>query len=226
MDEQRSLGWFRARLGTITGSQVGLLMKSGRNKSELFGETAKSYIYSVAAERDMNPIIINDDELFEEYLSQVDISNRAMRWGNEQEENARSLYEKITGRRIVEVGSCKHPTIESFASSPDGFFYDENTGEKGVLEIKCPSQAVFMRYKDEVKDSATLLAAKPEYFYQCQSHMACCEAQWCDFIVYCPFQQHPIHIVRILPDYVVFAELERRINAANDIINQIIDIEQ
>ena len=166
MDEQRSLGWFRARLGTITGSQVGLLMKSGRNKSELFGDTAKSYIYSVAAERDMNPIIVNDDELFEEYLRQVDVSSRSMRWGNEQEESARYLYEKITGRRIVEVGSCKHPTIENFASSPDGLFYDENTGEKGVLEIKCPSQAVFMRYKDEVKDNATLLAAKSEYFFQ------------------------------------------------------------
>lgn len=226
MEAQHTLEWYRDRLGKITGSRAGDLMKSGRNKAELFGDTAKSYIYSVAAERDMNPVIINDDELFEEYLSQVDISSRSMRWGNEQEENARSLYEKITGRRIVEVGSCKHPTIENFASSPDGFFYDENTGEKGVLEIKCPSQAVFMRYKDEVKDNATLLAAKPDYFYQCQSHMACCEAQWCDFIVYCPFQQHPIHIVRILPDYTVFAELERRINAANDIINQIIDIEQ
>lgn len=88
-----TLEWYRKRLGCITGSQVGLLMKSGRNKSELFGETAKSYIYSVAAERDMNPIIVSDDELFEEYLKQVDISSKSMRWGNEQEENARELYE-------------------------------------------------------------------------------------------------------------------------------------
>ena len=226
MEAQHTLEWYRDRLGKITGSRAGDLMKSGRNKSELFGDTAKSYIYLVAGEREMNPIIVNDDELFEEYLRQVDISSRSMRWGNEQEENARSLYEKITGRRIVEVGSCKHPTIENFASSPDGFFYEENTGEKGVLEIKCPSQAVFMRYKDEVKDNATLLAAKSDYFYQCQSHIMVLNAQWCDFIVYCPYQMHPIHIVRILPDYTVFAELERRINAANDIINQIIDIEQ
>lgn len=222
MDEQRSLGWFRARLGTITGSQVGLLMKSGRSKSELFGETAKSYIYSVAAERDMNPVIVNDDELFEEYLKQVDVSSKAMRWGNEQEENARNLYEKITGRHIVEVGSCKHPTIENFASSPDGFFYDKNTGEKGVLEIKCPSQAVFMRYKDEVKDNTTLLAAKSEYFFQCQSHIMVTGAQWCDFIVYCPYQMHPIHIVRILPDNNVFAAIEERVNIANNIINDLI----
>lgn len=225
MEAQHSLEWFRKRLGSITGSQVGLLMKSGRSKSELFGETAKSYIYSVAAERDMNPVIVNDDELFEEYLKQVDVSGKAMRWGNEQEENARILYEKITGRHIVEVGSCKHPTIENFASSPDGFFYDENTGEKGCLEIKCPNQATFMRYKDEVKDNGSLLTTKPEYFFQCQAHMMATGSHWVDFIAYCPFQQHPIHIVRITPDYSCFAELEKRINAANDIINQIIDAE-
>lgn len=225
MEAQHSLEWYRKRLGCITGSQVGLLMKSGRNKSELFGETAKSYIYSVAAERDMNPIIVSDDELFEEYLKQVDISSKSMRWGNEQEENARELYEQITGRRIVEVGSCKHPTIENFASSPDGYFYDESTGEKGCLEIKCPNQATFMRYKDEVKDNASLLLAKSEYFFQCQAHMMVTGAQWCDFVVFCPFQQHPIHIVRITPDLSCFAELEKRIKAANDIINQIIDVE-
>ena len=225
MEAQQSLEWFRKRLGCITGSKVGVLMKSGRNKSELFGDTAKKYIYSVAAERSMNSQIINDDILFEEYLNQVDVSSKAMRWGNEQEEYARSLYEKVTGRHIVEVGSCKHPSIKSFASSPDGFFYDENIGEKGCIEIKCSNQATFMQYMTEVKDNNTLLSVNSDYFFQCQSHMMCTGAEWCDFIAYNPFQQHPIHIVRILPDYEVFLELEGRINAANDIINQIIDTE-
>lgn len=225
MEAQHSLEWFRKRLGCITGSQVGLLMKSGRNKSEMFGETAKSYIYQIAAERDMNPVVVTNDVLFESYIQQVNVESKAMRWGTEQEEDARKLYEQVTGRHIVEVGSCKHPTIESFASSPDGFFCDENTGEKGCLEIKCPSQTIFMRYKDEVEGNSTLLTTKSEYFFQCQSHMMVTGAQWCDFVAYCPFQQHPIHIVRITPDYSCFAELEKRINAANDIINQIIDVE-
>lgn len=225
MEAQHSLEWFRKRLGCITGSQVGLLMKSGRNKSEMFGETAKSYIYQIAAERDMNPVVVTNDVLFESYIQQVNVESKAMRWGTEQEEDARKLYEQVTGRHIVEVGSCKHPTIESFASSPDGFFCDENTGEKGCLEIKCPSQTIFMRYKDEVEGNSTLLTTKSEHFFQCQSHMMVTGAQWCDFVAYCPFQQHPIHIVRITPDYSCFAELEKRINAANDIINQIIDVE-
>ena len=61
-EQQHSLEWFRARIGRITGSQVGLLMKSGRK--DYFSDTAKAYIYLLAAERAMNPAILADDELF------------------------------------------------------------------------------------------------------------------------------------------------------------------
>ena len=96
MEEQHSLEWYRKRLGNFTGSRIGDLMKSSRKAGEIFGDTAKSYIYQVAAERNMNPTIVEDDELFQMYLHQVDIGSKAMRWGNEQEGNARSLYEKPT----------------------------------------------------------------------------------------------------------------------------------
>lgn len=224
MEQQHSLEWFRKRLGKITGSRVGDLMKSGRSKDSMFGETAKSYIYQLAAERDMNPIFVNDDELFEMYLQQVGFSSKSIEWGNEQEENARVLYYKRTGRDMHETGLCIHQTIPNFGSSPDGF-YAGSDGEKGCLEVKCPNQNTFMRYKEEIKDNATLLLVKSEYFFQCQSHMMVTKADWCDFVVYCPFQRDPTHTVRITPDHSCFASIEKRIIAANDIINQIIDAE-
>ena len=220
---QHSLSWFRQRIGKISGSNVGLLMKSSRNG--IFSDTAKSYIFQVAAERAMNPEIVNDDIAFTEYLSAVNVESKAMRFGTEQEANARDLYSKLTGRHIVEVGSCKHPTIPNFASSPDGFFYDEELGERACIEIKCPSQNTFMKYKSEVYDNDSLLQIKYKYFYQCMAHMMCCNANRTDFVVYNPFQIDPIHIVRILPDEKVFAEMEKRIRMADDIINQIADIE-
>ncbi|MCE8825925.1 lambda exonuclease family protein [Bacteroides fragilis] len=220
--EQKSLDWYRCRLGNITGSNVGLLMKNG--KSGMFSDTAKNYIFQVAAERSMNPEIINDDIAFAEYLSTVNVESKAMRFGTEQESSARDLYSRLTGRHVVEVGSCKHPTIPSFASSPDGIFYDEETGE-GDVEIKCPSQNTFMKYKSDVYDNDSLLQVKYEYFYQCMAHMMCTGAKCCDFVVYNPFQADPIHIVRILPDEKVFAEMEKRIRMADDIINQIADVE-
>lgn len=217
--EQRTLSWYRMRLGYITGSQVGLLMKSG--KSCDFSETAKSYIYQVAAERSMNPEIINDDEMFGMYLAQTEVTSKAMRFGTEQEANARRLFSKIYDVNVSEVSSCRHPLIPYFASSPDGIYTDE-TG-KVCLEIKSPIQSTFMRYKEEIHDNESLLDVKPEYFYQCMSHMMCTDAYMTVFIVYNPFQKDPMHIVEIYPDYEVFSKMEGRIRKANEIITQIID---
>ena len=217
--EQRTLSWYRMRLGYITGSQVGLLMKSG--KSCNFSETAKSYIYQVAAERSMNPDIINDDELFGMYLAQTEVTSKAMRFGTEQEENARRLFSKIHDVNVREVSSCRHSSIPYFASSPDGIYTDE-TG-KVCLEIKCPVQSTFMMYKYEIHDNESLLKVKPEYFYQCMAHMMCTDAYKTVFIAYNPFQRDPIHIVPIYPDKNMFSSMEGRIRMANDIITQIID---
>lgn len=217
---QKTLDWFRNRLGHFTGSQVGLLMKKGR--AEDFSDTAKSYIYQVAAERSMNPAIINNDDAFADYLDTVNIETKAMKFGTEQEADARNLYSMLTKRKVVEVGSCRHPTIPYFASSPDGFLYDEETGVRGCIEIKVPSQSTFMKYKSEVKDNDSLLKVKYEYFYQCMAHMMNCEADWTDFVVYNPYQIKPVHIVHILPDKEVFDEMEKRIRMANDIVEELI----
>lgn len=98
---QHTIAWFRARHGNITGSNVGLLMKSGR--TDIFSETGKSYIYQIASERAMNPAIVNDDSQFAEYLKQTEVTSKAIRWGNEQEADARNLYTSCvpcTGRSI------------------------------------------------------------------------------------------------------------------------------
>ena len=92
---QHTIAWFRARHGNITGSNVGLLMKSGR--TDIFSETGKSYIYQIASERAMNPAIVNDDSQFAEYLKQTEVTSKAIRWGNEQEADARNLYAEISG---------------------------------------------------------------------------------------------------------------------------------
>ena len=81
--EQRSLAWFRARLGCFSGSRVAELMKEGRKKGEPWSETAKAYICQVAAERMMNPTFVADDDIFVDYLEWTSASSKAMRWGEE-----------------------------------------------------------------------------------------------------------------------------------------------
>lgn len=218
MNSQHSLGWYRDRLGQITGSNLFKLFTTSRAKGEVFGDTAKTYLYQLAAERAMNPVIIEDDDLFEEYIKQIDISTSAMRWGTEQESNARELYETITGNRIVEVGSCKHKTIPHFASSPDGYHHEDT---KGCIEIKCPNQATYLKYKSLIKDNVTLFSVEPKYYYQCQAHQMCVDAEWCDFVVYNPFQLEPLHYVRIYPDEKIFKASEERIRLANEFIEEV-----
>lgn len=217
MIEQYTLDWYRSRIGRITGSQVGRLMKKGRN--DVFGEDAKTYIYQLAAERTMSPDILMDDTEFEKYLEQVNVETKAMRFGTDMESVARDTYCLLKDVQCEEVGLCDHFSIEAFSSSPDGLVY---TSEGLVaLEIKCPVQSTFMRYKTEIRNNETLLKVKPEYFYQCMAHMMCTNAIRTDFIVFNPYQEDSIHIVSILPDEAVFQEMQNRIENANTVINHI-----
>ncbi len=216
--EQRTLEWYRSRLGYVTGSQVGLLMKTSRAKDKEFSETALTYLYQLAGERTLNPEIVKNDDMFGYYIDQTTSQSTAMRFGTEQEENARNLYVEITSRDVTEVGLCKHPTITNLASSPDGMIKDGDL--LGCLEIKCPTLSTFSRYVAEIKDNETLKKVNPDYYYQCQNHMACTDAQFCDFVVYCPFVENPIYIVRITRDDDAIALIYERVAKAEIVIKE------
>lgn len=214
--QQHSLGWYRARLGRVTGSQVGVLMKKGKKKDEPFSETAYTYLHQLAAERALNPELVCDDEMFGFYIDQTTATSKDMRFGTEQEPNARAMYSQIKGVEVEEVGSCVHPAIPMFASSPDGM--TECDGVLGCIEIKCPKAATYSKYVANIADNDSLKAVNPDYFYQCQAHMACTNAQFCDFVVYCPFMTHPIHIVRITRDDETIHAMEERVALAEQLI--------
>lgn len=218
MNEQKTLNWYRQRLGQITGSQVGRLMKKGR--SSYFGEDALSYIYQLAAERSMPASLIDNDPEFEAYLEQVNVETKAMRFGTEMEAVARMKYCQERNVTCEEVGLCSHFDIEHFASSPDGI---AKTYEgKVALEIKCPTQAVYMRYYDSIWNNETLKKVKPEYYYQCMAHMMCTGAIRTDLIIFNPFQREQLKIVPIFPEDADIDEMTTRIEEANVTINEII----
>ena len=222
--EQHSIEWYKARLGKITGSCVSKIFAKSKKAGEKFGDTAKSYLYQVAAERTMNPKVLENEDVFKSYLEATDITNKAMEWGNTHEEYARKLYTKrknkiYPGVKVEEVGSIPHKQMTGFASSPDGIVkLDDDPFNDGTLEIKCPSQATYMRYVTEITNNETLKQVKPEYYWQCMSHMAVTGTQWCDFVVYCPWQQNPMHIVTILRDEDEILTLLERIAEAEELI--------
>ncbi|MGN0223655.1 MAG: lambda exonuclease family protein [Muribaculaceae bacterium] len=208
--QQRTPEWYRARLGKITGSAVGDIISKGKGAE--FTKTGLSYLNSVAAERLLQSDIIADDEYFQAYLDEVNVSSKAMRIGTEREAEARELYSIVTNRTVDEVGSIEHPTIAGFASSPDGIV--TRGEEKGTLEIKCPTPATYISYLSGIHSADDLKAVNPGYYWQCFAHMAVTGALWCDFVAYCPYLRVPIHIVRIARDEEVIDQLLERVRLA------------
>ena len=224
--EQRSLEWHRMRCGCITGSKVADIMKSGRKKDEVFSETAKAYLFQVAGERLFNPTFLNDDGIFQDYIDQVSVNTKAMQWGSDQEDAAKSLFMQMNfpEGEITELSSCKHDTIPYFAASPDGAIYYGRDGEYlKIIEVKCPNINTYMKYRTLIHDAASLKETEPKYYWQMMAEMSCTGAKGGIFIVYCPWLSKPIHwaeIGRVEDDIKL---MEDRVILANDFINEIIN---
>lgn len=215
---QHTADWYHARLGRITGSMVGELFVNPRSKADLLGKTAMTAIYRLAGERCLLPDVIADPDLFEAYRNEVNPTNRAMQTGIEREGEARDVYEAVTGSTVAEVGLCIHPERKYFASSPDGVV-TQSDGSQGCLEIKCPTMPVYMQYRRTVKDGPSLKMVNAGYYWQCQSHMAVTDSDWCDFAAYCPYVANPI--ARIQRDPRDQAALMERVEVAEALIQKL-----
>lgn len=223
--EQRSLEWHRLRCGCITGSKVADIMKSGRKKDEIFSETAKAYLFQVAGERLFNPAFLNDDDIFQDYIDQVSVSTKAMQWGSDQEDAAKSLFMQMNFPEceITELSSCKHDTIPYFAASPDGAIYGRDGEDIKIIEVKCPNINTYMKYRTLIHDAVSLKETESKYYWQMMAEMSCTGATSGIFITYCPWLSKPIHwaeIERVEDDIKL---MEDRVILANDFINEIIN---
>ncbi len=223
--EQRSLGWFRSRIGQITGSKVADIMSPGRKKDEVFSQTGKSYLYQVAAERLFNPDFLNDDDVFQDYIDQTSFTTKAMQWGSEQEDAAKSLYMTINcpGGEMAELSSCKHDTIPHFAASPDGAIYDRDGKDIRIIEVKCPNINTYMKYRDLIHDAVSLKDTEPKYYWQVMAEMSCTGAKSGVFITYCPWLSKPIHWADIERNEEDIKLMEERVILANQFIEEIIN---
>jgi len=93
--------------------------------------------------------------------------NEYTRWGTKYEAVATSVYERRTGKTIIEFGCMRHPAEENFflGASPDGIADD------GVmLEIKCPPRR-------EIGPIPTNY-----YWAQMQGQLEVCDLERCDFL--------------------------------------------
>lgn len=222
LEEQRTIGWYRARMGKITGSKVYDLMGKGRGKDEKFSQTAMTYLYQLAAERSINKRILDDDALFEDYVTQMSYTTKQMQWGIDMEAPAkvyvRGLHPEWT---LTETGSCQHPSIPNFASSPDCIIEGMEEGGIAIMEVKCPNPSTHMRYSRLITGGDSLKSVEPRYYWQMMAEMACTGALAGLFVSYCPWLGNPIHTQRIERNEEDISTLCMRVEEANKEIDNI-----
>lgn len=156
--EQLSPEWFAARLGKVTASRLGDLMATNRSGP---GAGRANYMAELICER----LTGKTAERFQ---------SDAMKWGTDNEPNARNAYVFFNDVEVTPAAFIVHPSIAQSGASPDGF-----VGDEGMVEIKCPQTATHL-------DTLLTETINLRYIYQMQWQMACTRRLWCDFVSYDP----------------------------------------
>lgn len=120
-------------------------------------------------------------------------SNSDMERGIELEPIAAMLYEFETGRKPEVVGFITEG--DYIGVSPDRF-----VGDDGMMEIKCPSDKVYMKFLLDRKIDS-------KYMWQMQMQMQISGRKWNDYTVHNPNFEESIVITRVLPDQEKFDKL-------------------
>ena len=185
--EQLSPEWFAARLGKVTASRMADLCATTRSG---YGAGRKNYMAELVVER----LTGAQQERFQ---------NDAMKWGIEQEPNARAAYVFRNNAKVDSVGFIDHPRIKMSGASPDG-----HIGDDGSLEVKCPLTATHIEY-------LTSQVIPEKYILQMQWQLACSGRAWCDFVSYDPRLPEGISlwIKRVPRDSKMIPMLEKEVTA-------------
>lgn len=116
---QGSDAWKLLRVGKVTASRVADVLDFKRNGEE--GAARRDYRVQLVTER------------LTGMPSDYGFETADMRWGREQEGNARIVYGDLRKIHVEQIAFAQHPVLKWAGASPDGL-----VGANGLLEIKCP----------------------------------------------------------------------------------------
>lgn len=168
--EQRSPEWVKLRKGKVTGTDLKKVIGTPKAR--------QNYLYEILAER------IVDSEIEE-------TKEEAMARGTRLEPEGIAEFEKITGKKVEQVGFAVSDKNNYIANSPDGFMKVRGKYAEG-LEIKCPDASTHLKYWLENK-------IPDEYYPQCvQYFIVNSDLKNLYFVSYDPrITMHPIHILKL-----------------------------
>jgi putative phage-type endonuclease len=155
-----SPAWTKARIGCLTASRMAdVLAVSKRDGKPL--KARQDYMMELVAER-MTDIACSH------YVTS------AMEWGLAYEQEAKDVYQEVSGNLIAPTGFIMHPTIEFCGATPDA-----SVDPDGLLEIKCPTTTTHIQW---ILDGEVPEQHRPQMLLQ----LAVTGREFCDFMSYDP----------------------------------------
>ena len=117
-----------------------------------------------------------------------------LKYGIENEDIAREVYEKGTGNKVEKLGLVVKTSKPYLAASPDGVFLKD--GELYLLEIKCPftKKEATDLHDHECLSEEGYLKKNHQYYTQIQMQMFVCNAKKCHFFLYAPKANHLVEV--------------------------------
>ncbi|MCK4625043.1 MAG: YqaJ viral recombinase family protein [Phycisphaerae bacterium] len=190
---QRSDAWWEIRCGKITATNFPTMANS-KSKS-----TLDTLCFKTAAE------ILTGVPIENSY------SNDAMETGIALEDEARRAYEIERLKHVLEVGFIEFDDM--FGVSPDGLVDDD-----GLIEIKCPTAHVHLRYLNSKGK------AWRAYRWQCQGGLFVSNRKYLDFVSYQPMfpPEKQLLIERVSPDPESFEKLKEGMAVCKKRIEEIL----
>lgn len=196
-------------------------------RPDYLSDGAISYLRELAAERNLKRKYIEDDALFQEYLDRTATSTKAIRYGSENEAFMREAYRVITKNEVVECGFIRSKEIDMYGDSPDGIVLNADGEPIRAIEIKCPQPDTFLLYAENIVDAQSLKEIKPQYYWQCMSHIECCREYFgcdsCDFVFGDKMQNVSFKCIHIEPNEEDIALMKQRVIAGNRYIAELLD---
>ena len=132
------------------------------------------------------------------------VSAPSIRWGRENEQNARKAYAKYMQENnhphlcTIRAGFVIHPQHGWLGCSPDDWVADPDCAADphGTVEYRCPYSAREMTPEEAcigikgffctLQNGKVTLRRNHNYYYQVQGALGVTARKWCDFVVWTP----------------------------------------
>lgn len=183
--EQRTDEWFSKRAGKLSASNAQSISANGKG--------LETYVYSLLAEKYSQ--------------NKGHYTNSDIERGIELEPMARDTYTIETGNEVKEIGFIEMD--ELVGCSPDGL-----VGEKGMIEIKCPSDKNYFKFIIDKK-------IESKWIWQMQMQLLVAERDWVDFVAYNPNFDQNLIVVRVKKDIAMQEKLIIGIEKGKNIIKKL-----